>query len=374
MQVPVKLLNAARLDVAPPMLSVIASSTFVFIATPFLVPAIAADLGIATGSVGWMSTAQLTGFVLASLIAGRILAPSRTVFVAIALIGFAANASSVAADDLVLLSITRFFSGLSLGLAAWFGWQAAFGDRGRTGDVAVIGPLVGVLGTPLISWLAGEHGPDWVFGTLAIVNLIPLVFNTRVPPAVGRTPPSKRRPATGPAKVILIALTLVTFGGSSVFVFAAAIGTESVGLSTLVVSATFTANAIAGIPAAKWPFRKGKAGLWFFGTGILALLIASTSTPWIYVPALTLWGFIFFVGTPSAFILLAERSRYPEERAGDAQAMMALGRVFGPLMGGALYTGGTSLALGLAAFASLGTAACLLLAVDRAQYVVNPAT
>ena len=55
-------------------------------------------------------------------------------------------------------------------------------------------------------------------------------------------------------------------------------------------------------------------------------------------------------------------------------AMMALGRVFGPLMGGALYTGGTSLALGLAAFASLGTAACLLLAVDRAQYVVNPAT
>lgn len=374
MQVPVKLLNAARLDVAPPMLSVIASSTFVFIATPFLIPSIAADLDLATGSVGWISTAQLGGFMLASLLAGRFLTPSRLVFVAIALIGFAANASSTAAHDLALLSLTRFCSGLSLGLAAWFGWQAAFGDRGRTGDVAVVGPLVGVLGTPLISWLAGEHGPDWVFGTLAVANLIPLVFTQRVPPATELRARSKRRPATGPAKVILLALTLVTFGGSSVFVFAAAIGTESVGLSTFAVSAAFTANAIVGIPAAKWPFRKGKAGLWFFGTGVLALLIASTSTAWIYLPALAAWGFIFFMGTPSAFTLLAERSRYPEERAGDAQATMALGRVFGPLMGGALYTGGTSLALGLAACASLGTAACLLLAVDRPKYVVNPAT
>ena len=43
------------------------------------------------------------------------------------------------------------------------------------------------------------------------------------------------------------------------------------------------------------------------------------------------------MGIPGVYSLLAERSHYPDERAGDAQAIMAAGRVVGPLMGGALY-------------------------------------
>ncbi len=375
MQVPVRLLNAARLQVPAPMLAAIAASTLVFIATPFLIPAIAEYYDVATGSVGWMSTAQLAGFVVASFGAGRFLRPSRAVFVAIGVLGCLANAASAAAPGLIVLTFTRAASGVALGLAAWFGWQAAFGDRGKTGDVAVVGPLVGVIGTPLISWLASTHGPDWVFGTLAVTSAIPLVFVTRVAVAddVPRTR-GRRKPATGPAKVILVALALITFGGSSVFVFAAAFGLESVGVSATTVSIVFTLNAVASIPAAKWPFNKGKAGVWYLATGTLALLLSVTAQPWIYVPALIAWGFCFFMGTPTSFTLLAERSRYPEERAGDAQAVMAIGRVFGPLMGGALYTGGTSWPLGLAAFGSMAFAATLLLAVDRPKYVVTPAS
>ncbi|MEL6894228.1 MAG: MFS transporter [Actinomycetota bacterium] len=374
MQIPVRLLQAARPSVAPPMLAAIAASTVVFIATPFLVPAIADEFDVATGSVGWISTAQLAGFVLASWTAGRFLRPSRRVFVVLCLLGVAANAGSVVAPGLITLALTRTASGLSLGLAAWFGWQAAFGDKGRTGDVAVVGPLVGVLATPVIAWLADTWGPDAVFVLLATASAAPLVFYQRVADAVDLPRSRGRNPATGPAKVILVALSLVTFGGSSVFVFAAAIGSESVGVSTTTISIAFTLNAVVGIPAARWTGRRGMAGVWFLGTAILAVLLAATATIWIYVPVLIAWGFVFFMGTPSAFLLLAERSRFPEERAGDAQAVMATGRVFGPLMGGALYSGGTSWALGLAAFGALAVASTLLIVVDRPRYVVSPTT
>jgi len=73
-------------------------------------------------------------------------------------------------------------------------------------------------------------------------------------------------------------------------------------------------------------------------TGLMAVLVGSVHTPVAFWIALPLWGFSFWMGVPGAFSLLAERSRYPNERAGDAQAVMAAGRVVGPLVGGALYT------------------------------------
>ena len=54
------------------------------------------------------------------------------------------------------------------------------------------------------------------------------------------------------------------------------------------------------------------------------------------------------MGIPAAFALLASRSRFPEERAGDAQAVMALGRVFGPVLGGSFFAAGQTAVMGLA--------------------------
>jgi DHA1 family inner membrane transport protein len=53
------------------------------------------------------------------------------------------------------------------------------------------------------------------------------------------------------------------------------------------------------------------------------------------------------MATPAVFRVLATRSQYPEERAGDAQAVMAAGRAAGPFLGGVLIDGPGSTVLGL---------------------------
>ena len=81
MLAPVRLLLALRPSVGTPLLVATATSAVVFVATPFLLPAVAADRDISLGAVGWMSTAQLGGFVVASWVGGRFLRPVRGVFV-----------------------------------------------------------------------------------------------------------------------------------------------------------------------------------------------------------------------------------------------------------------------------------------------------
>lgn len=365
MQVPVRLLLAFKPSVAPALLVAIASSTVVFVATPFLLSGIADERNISLGTVGWVSTTQLAGFVIASWVGGKFLKPVRSVFITGAVIGALANLASAIAPNLLVLSGTRFLSGISLGLAAWFGWQAAFGDAEKTGDVAVIGPLVGTVTAPGVSILIETIGVDWLFVVLAAVAASPLIFAHAVPTVDSLRPHRTRHSATRAARLILVALGLVTLGGSSVFVYAAAIGKNLNGLSPFYVSMLFSANALVGIPAAKWHGRRGPAGLWFVGTALMAILMASVRNDAVYSFGLVAWGFIFFMAIPSAFELLASRSAFPSERAGDAQAVMALGRVFGPLLGGALIASGSSVTLGFCAAGIIASAALMLLYADR---------
>ena len=169
MQVPVKLLQVARPSVDAVVLATIASSTAVFTATPFLLRPLADDFDATVGAVGWISTAQLAGFVVASWTAGRYLKPVRWVFITLGVIGIIANLSSAMAPSLGTLAATRFGSGLSLGLAAWFAWQGAFGNAEKTRDVAVVGPLIGVVLPPLITILLGGVGYQWLFVAMAVL-------------------------------------------------------------------------------------------------------------------------------------------------------------------------------------------------------------
>lgn len=369
MQVPVRLLSALRPSVAPALLLAIASSTVVFVATPFLLAGVADQRGVSLGTVGWISTTQLLGFVVASWAGGRFLTPVRWVFVSFALLGVIANLASAMAPTLLMLSAARLLSGLSLGLAAWFGWQAAFGDAAKTGDVAVIGPLVGVVTAPAVSLMVESVGVDWLFVALAAITGTPLFLAHRVPRTIASSEAvrerSKRNPPTRAARVILIALAMITFGGSSVFVYAAAIGTRLNDIDPLTVSLLFSGNALVGVPAAKWSGARGPAGFWYLCTAVMAILMASVRNQWAYGVGLVAWGFVFFMATPAAFNLLASRSAYPAERAGDAQAMMALGRVFGPLLGGALIAHGSSVTLGFCAAGVMATASLALLYVER---------
>lgn len=368
---PLRLILAARPSVAPALLVAIASGTAVFAATPFLIPAIAEEYGVSVGTVGWVSTTQLGGFVAASWIGGRFLKPVRSIFIAGALLGVIANLSSAVAPTFAFLTAARFLSGISLGLAAWIAWQAAFGDNRKTGDVAVVGPLVGTMVAPGIALLIQNVGVNWLFVVLAAIAGTPLLFARQVSTEEHLRPHRTRHASTRAATAILIALGTITLGGSSVFVYGATIGEELNGLSPFTVSLLYSANALASIPAAKWTGRRGPAGMWFMGAAICSIAVAGSRNSILFAVALIAWGFLFFMAIPAAFSLLAARSNFPEERAGDAQAIMALGRVFGPLMGGALLATGSTGTMAFTASAIMGSAALVLLYIDRDQFVIT---
>jgi len=290
MQVPLKLLSAMKPSVEPALLVAVGSSTMVFVSTPFLLAGIADQRDVSLGTVGWISTAQLLGFVIASWASGRWLTPIRAVFVGGAMLGCIANLLSAVAPTLLALSGARLLSGLSLGVAAWFGWQAAFGDAGKVGDVAVIGPLVGVVTAPAVSLMIETIGVDWLFVFLAAVTATPLFFAGSVPRSLPRSERSKRNAPTRAASAILLALTMVTLGGSSVFIYAAAIGTELNGLDPITVSLLFSANSLVAIPAAKWSGNRGPAGFWFLCTAAMAILLASVRQPLLFSFGLVAWG------------------------------------------------------------------------------------
>lgn len=354
------------------VLATIASSAAVFTATPFLLRPLAAEFGATVGAVGWISTAQLAGFVIASAIAGRYLRPVRWVFIAVGLIGIFSNLASAVAPDLGVLIATRLGSGLSLGLAAWFAWQDAFGNAEKTSDVAVVGPIIGVMLPPLITLFVSGIGYQWLFVAMAFLSAFPLLFVGQVPRVDRLRPHRVRHRATRGSQAMLIALGLVTLGGSSVFVYAAAIGTDYNDWSPFVVSLFFSANALVAIPAAKWQGRRGSAGVWFGLTAALAFLMPSVHVPVVFAASLVIWGIFFFMGLPAAFALLAARSQYPEERAGDAQAVMALGRVFGPLLGGFFIAADQTTLMGIAACSIMLCASGLMLYVDRDRFIHRP--
>jgi len=337
LQAPVRLLFALKPKIPAGVLAATAVSTVVFAATPFLVKGVAVDQDVDVSTVAVISTAQLAGFMLTSWGAGRFLHPRRRVLVVSLLIGLLANAASALTPWFSLLVGIRFVSGVSLGLISWIAWSEVFGDDEKVGDVAVIGPIVGTISAPVIALLIDVSGTDLLFLVLAGLHLLPLPFvrETRLV-AASRTRRERHRP-TRAATAILVCLGVTTLGGSAVFVFAAVIGQDDVGLGALAVSFVFSANALAGVPSARYRGPRRLPGLWMALTGAAAVLVATVHEPVVFWLALPTWGFAFWMGIPGVYSLLAERSRYPEERAGDAQAIMAAGRVVGPLMGGALY-------------------------------------
>ncbi len=97
----------------------------------------------------------------------------------------------------------------------------------------------------------------------------------------------------------------------------------------------------------------------------------SVHVPIVFATALVVWGIFFFMGLPAAFALLAARSQFPEERAGDAQAVMALGRVFGPLLGGAFVAADQTTLMGIAACSIMLCASALMVYVDRNRFMLR---
>ena len=364
MQVPLRLLDAARTGAAPGLLLATAVSTAVFVATPISLASIADRFGVGAGTAGIFSAAQLGMFVLASWASGRFMVPSARVFRLSLVVLAATNFAGAATDVFVLFVVVRALSGLSLGVLTWLAWSQVFGDEKRQGDIAVVGPVAGVVASPLFGLLLSVGDDRWVYAALWIGALVPLfvVPDFGAPAAVAER--RDRSSAVPQALVLIGALTLLTLGGSAVFIYGGVILTDEVGMGPGVLSLLFAANALASVPSSRWRGRRPRAGLWLVATAACAVALPLITEPWMAWPVLTLWGFAFWAGVPGIYTLLAERSAHPAERAGDAQAAMAAGRAVGPLLGGALVSTWSFAGLGLVGGGLMAAGGAASLAVE----------
>ena len=365
MQVPIRLTALLRPSVAPGVLLAVAFSTFVLSATPFLLALVEEEYRVGLTAASLIGVAQLGGFTLGSWGAGMRLRPRRRVFVAALVVALLANLASAALPPFPVLVGLRLASGLSLGMITWFAWVQVFGDDRRMADIAVMGPLSGIVASPLIAAFAVQGGAGAVFALLGGLAALPLLLNRGTGASHQVTPRTDRSRPVPAAAVMLVALGLFTLGGSSVFQYAVVVGTGRVGLSATEVALIFSLNALVGIPAAKWPWRRGVPGPWLGLTGVCAVCSMVVADPVVFGLALVVWGFGFWMAIPGVFSALAERSANPGDRAGDAQALMAGGRVAGPFVGGLVIDGFGEAWLGVIGGGTMLVAAGTVFAVRR---------
>lgn len=372
MQVPIRLLRAVRPSEHPGLLLATAYGTAVLSVAPFLLPALSDEYGVGLGLASFATAAQLLGFVVGSWGAGRYLRPRGRVL-GLAMVGsLAAHALSALLPPFALLVGLRVLSGIALGLITWFSWSLVFGDEGRMSEVAVVGPVIGITAAPIAAELVDRHGPRGIFVALAVTAVVPLAFSRHsgsddaqiVAPRSERARGHRTRAARG-VRPILALLGLMTVGGSSVFTFGAVIAADRTTLSLPAISLAYSANAVAAIPSARWSGRRGPAGAWIVGCGVCAVVMGAVTSGAAFVAAIAFWGFAFWMGVPGAFSLLASRSAHPGERAGDAQAVMAAGRVVGPLAGGVLLDATNAGVLGVVGGVVVGAAGTGLVLVER---------
>ena len=331
MILPARVIQAVRPQASPGVIAAAAVVAATFSATPFLLPDVAERLGVDIGSTGLLSAAQVGSFAVASFLSGRILRPRRRLhFGALILVGIATLGSAVAPNFAVLL-VSRLVAGIGLGMITWIAWADATRFSRGIGDVAAVAPITATVASPPLGWLTETGGFPLVYGVLGVIALLavlaPVDFGDL--PRVGRTVSASRS-----NRLALGALLVVSMGGSAVFIFTGAAAIDVHDVSPSLVAWALSVNAITGVIATRQTARRGRAGWWLGGTALAALLVGTVASPLVLFLALALWGFSFWMAVPAVFKLLAEKSLVPSERMGDAQAAMATGRIFGPILGG----------------------------------------
>ena len=358
---PIRLFFAVREKADAGLLAAAASVAALFSSTPFLIPAVAADFGVTIGRAGLMSTAQVGAFALTTFVAGRRLRTHRRYLVGGAAGSVAFNLLSIVIPWFWPLLVVRALAGAAAGLLVWLSWANAMKSSGAMRNVAAVGPLTVFVAAPIVSIIADRGGADAVFAFLA------LAF---VPPALLRASfsgfrPTRRRMSPSRSNVVLVfALGLTTLAGSSLFIFAAAIG-ASIGADPVIVAAAFSANALAGWFAARRSAGDRPDGRWVFLMAACAAAVAFTGSVPIFFVALTLWGFAFWMSTPQLLRAIAAWSLVPEERVGDAQSTMAVGRALGPAVASVLVKPDSFRAVGLFSVGGLILTTAILEGVRR---------
>jgi len=360
---PVKSLLAVRPQSTPALLVAAASVALHFAATPFLIPAIVTEFSVGLGAAGLISVAQVGGFTIANLVAGRRMVPRRRLLIGAALAGAAVNLGSAIATSFALLLVLRALAGAAAGLIVWLAWAEAMRRPAAMKDVAGVGPFTALIGSPVLAWIVSVGDTTAAFLLIAFSCLPAAVMPSHF--AEHRLARRRRMSPSRSNVVLLIALGLMTAAGASVFVFAAAIGVDKVGLDAVAVSLAFSVNAGAGLVAARYPRPSPYPGLWLLGIAVALVAVALVTNPIGFYAGLALWGYAFWRAVPVLLTRIAEWSLVPDERTGDAQAIMAFGRVLGPMGGAGLLAMGAFTAVGAVAAFVVALSAALVWRVNR---------
>lgn len=334
-----------------------------FAATPFLIPEVADRYGISDGLAGAISVVQVGTFALASFIAPRRMAATGRLLRA-AVIGLATiNAASAIPSLFPILLVLRAMAGTAAGIVTWIVWSEAMRRPSQMGRIAAAAPVTALLATPVLS-LISQSGDRLLYVALAAGTLPAAFFScpVDVPRAAERRVSSSRS-----NRVLLTALFILTFTGAALFVYAAVAARDHLGMSPTVASFAFSLNAGGGLLGARLASRHRRPGWWLASTGPAAFIAIAGGTPVLFFVGMVWWGFAFWMGVPGVLQMLSARSLEPAERAGDAQAMMAVGRAGAPILGGAFVDAGAFTALAATSGLGLVMSGALVIAVQEGR-------
>jgi len=341
------------------LVAAIAASTLLFAATPFLLPEIASEYGVQLGIAGLVSTAQVGTFAVVVFVAGRTLRTRRRYLIVATTIMFAANLASAFAPTFPILVVLRVLTGGAAGITVWLGWAKAMRVGASLRNVAATGPAAVFLGAPIIGWFASSYGIDAVFIFLAVIALPAAVLPVEF---AGFKPKRSHAGVSRSNVVLVVALGLLTLAGSAMFVYTASLG-QDIGMGATAISLTFSANALAGFIGAQLK-GKGSAAPWIAVIAVGAATLGFVPGAAVFVVGMTLWGFAFWIATPRVMSSIADWSPAPEDRVGDAQSAMAVGRAIGPAIGGLVLVSGSFSDLAIWSVSGLLLSAVVVLLVD----------
>lgn len=361
---PARAFGAFKPTASPGLLASSAAIAATFTATPFVIAATVEQFGTSIGAAALLSTAQVGGFMVANLIGNRRFKASAGLAKQALAVCVFANAVSAVLPSFAGLVVARTVAGAAMGLLTWIAWADSATDGKRRGEIAAIGPLSAAIAAPLLGVVATIGDLGSIFALLTVISAIGLVLPIHVSE---NDIPTKRNPIQTPGvKLVLLSMCVMLGAASAVFVFVRLIA-EDLGMSAMATSIALSLNALAGIPAARFSGRRRMPGLWIAIIGACSVLLTQTDSPVLFFVIVTIWGLCFWSAVPELFSILADRSVFPSDRVGDAQAAMAFGRVIGPTAGGALVTGGSFTTIGIVAGALLVASAITIEAVTTAH-------
>jgi len=345
------------------LIAAAASVSVLFGATPFLVPEISDRYGVAIGTAGLISAFQVFGFAGSTFLAGRILRPSRSILVGAALAGAALDLLSAAIEVFPVLLALRLLAGVAAGLLTWLAWADAMRAPRSMRAIASVGPVTVLVGAPLLAWIGTVGGDRAIFVAIAVAAVIPALVPVEIEPR-GRVTRDRISPSRSNV-VLLAALGVLTLSGSVIFIYLGAFAQDRIGLGEVAVSLGFSAHSLAGLVGARLSHRFRIAWPWIAGTAASAALITAVEVPIAYLIGMITWGACFWLAVPRVLSHIADWSFLPDERVGDAQGIMALGRSIGPVFGSLLIGTGSYGGAAAVTIVGLSTSATLVGAVER---------